>query len=324
MTNSQVCGMVFGKRVVHVKHDSLGQLHIYYDGNRPDMVSYNGATYRYVHSLQGDILGLQNGTGAFVVEYRYDAWGRQTSKTGSLAASLGALNPFRYRGYVYDEETSLYYLRSRYYNPIWCRFISADSILGRVGSLLQHNLWAYCGGNPIGFIDEDGFAFSWYSLRRNDPLYTTQMVGGGGYGSGWIPDIKSSYYTRQAVISYDRAFLNSDLNLTPFDIINTFVAGSASGNGKLYYQVTSRESAKSIIATGKLFPRESDYVYVLSKQPSLSEAKLLGARSYETVVSFRSNCTSFIKDPTCIVKGAYYSSNPGPIYVYDIREVPFR
>lgn len=36
------------------------------------------------------------------------------SKTGSLAATIGTLNPFRYRGYVYDEETGLYYLRSRY------------------------------------------------------------------------------------------------------------------------------------------------------------------------------------------------------------------
>ena len=133
------------------------------------MVLYNGATYRYVYSLQGDILGLQNGTGAFVVEYRYDAWGRQTSKTGSLAASLGALNPFRYRGYVYDEETGLYYLRSRYYNPDWGRFISSDSILGRVGGLLQHNLFAYCWNSPINLVDQDG---SWpgkyhYQVQRD-------------------------------------------------------------------------------------------------------------------------------------------------------------
>ena len=137
-------------------NSTLGEMHIYYDGNRPDMVTYNGATYRYVHSLQGDILGLQNGTGAFVVEYRYDAWGRLLSKTGSLAATLGTLNPFRYRGYVYDDEIGLYYLRSRYYNPNWCRFISADSILGHVGGLLQHNLWAYCLNKPVIYSDDNG------------------------------------------------------------------------------------------------------------------------------------------------------------------------
>ena len=148
-----------GKRVVHVKNDSLGQLHIYYNGNRPDMVLYNGATYRYVHSLQGDILGLQNGAGNLVVEYRYDAWGRLLSKTGSLAATLGTLNPFRYRGYVYDEETSLYYLRSRYYNPNWCRFISSDSILGKHGALLQHNPFCYCSSSPVIRIDVYGDAW---------------------------------------------------------------------------------------------------------------------------------------------------------------------
>ena len=33
----------------------------------------------------------------------------------------------RYRGYVYDTETGLYYLSSRYYNPVWGRFINADT-----------------------------------------------------------------------------------------------------------------------------------------------------------------------------------------------------
>ena len=144
------------------------------------MVTYNGATYRYVHSLQGDILGLQNGTGSFVVEYRYDAWGRQVGKTGSLAATLGTLNPFRYRGYVYDEETGLYYLRSRYYNPNWCRFISSDSVLGRVGSLLQHNLWAYCCNFPIVYLDEDG----------DHHALSPELDGGeiaGGISGGFIP-----------------------------------------------------------------------------------------------------------------------------------------
>ena len=46
--------------------------------------------------------------------------------TGSLAASLGKDNPYRFKGYYYDEETGMYYLKSRYYQPEICRFISAD------------------------------------------------------------------------------------------------------------------------------------------------------------------------------------------------------
>jgi RHS repeat-associated protein len=53
-----------------------------------------------------------------MVSYTYDAWGKPISKTGTLANTLGKLNPFRYRSYAYDEETGLYYLQSRYYSPL--------------------------------------------------------------------------------------------------------------------------------------------------------------------------------------------------------------
>ena len=46
-----------------------------------------------------------------------------------MAATLGELNPFRYRGYYYDAESGLYYLRSRYYDPETFRFLNADSIV---------------------------------------------------------------------------------------------------------------------------------------------------------------------------------------------------
>lgn len=69
---------------------------------------------------------------------------------------MGKLNPFRYRGYVYDEETGLYYLRSRYYNPEWGRFISADALLGKTGKLLGHNLYCYCENEPIACFDPSG------------------------------------------------------------------------------------------------------------------------------------------------------------------------
>ncbi|MBR2718876.1 MAG: hypothetical protein IKB78_06255 [Clostridia bacterium] len=50
-----------------------------------------------------------NGSG--VVEYKCDAWGRHLSKTGSVASTLGTLNPFCYRGYVYDKKTEVFMSR---------------------------------------------------------------------------------------------------------------------------------------------------------------------------------------------------------------------
>lgn len=41
----------------------------------------------------------------------YDTWGKPLATTGSLASTLGDNQPFRYRGYVYDEETGWYYLK---------------------------------------------------------------------------------------------------------------------------------------------------------------------------------------------------------------------
>ncbi|MBR5217349.1 MAG: RHS repeat-associated core domain-containing protein, partial [Oscillospiraceae bacterium] len=59
--------------------------------------------------------------------------------------------------YFYDEETNLYYLNSRYYNPQWGRFISADSVL-LPEDLFGHNQFAYCGNNPVVYDDPTGHA----------------------------------------------------------------------------------------------------------------------------------------------------------------------
>ena len=103
------------------------------------MVTYNDIDYFYVYNLQGDVVALIDANGTQVVEYGYDAWGNPISKTGSLAATIGPLNPFRYRGYVYDEETGLYYLRSRVYNPEWKRFMNADVSLENADERYAHN-----------------------------------------------------------------------------------------------------------------------------------------------------------------------------------------
>ena len=145
-----------GKNVVHMTQGSH-DLHFFYDAQgKPGMVTYNDVDYFYVYNLQGDVVALIDANGTQVVEYGYDAWGYPISKTGSLAATIGTLNPFRYRGYVYDEETGLYYLRSRYYNPSWKRFINADKIQVSARSLFQQTLFIYCLNNPLIFMDSTG------------------------------------------------------------------------------------------------------------------------------------------------------------------------
>ena len=71
---------------------------------------------------------------------------------------IAHVNPIRYRGYYYDNETGFYYLQSRYYDPAICRFINADKVneLGANSDLISINLFAYCGNNPVSRKDSSG------------------------------------------------------------------------------------------------------------------------------------------------------------------------
>ena len=118
--------------------------------------TYNGTEYWYVRNGQRDIVGIINNAGTVVVSYTYDAWGNPIATTGTLAATVGAANPFRYRGYYYDSETGFYYLNSRYYDPVIGRFISSDSIVDTGQGVLGTNMFAYCLNNPVNRADPNG------------------------------------------------------------------------------------------------------------------------------------------------------------------------
>ena len=131
-----------------------------YDLNgSPYALNYtNGAaatqTYYYITNVQGDVTHLVTADGEVVAEYGYDAWGKVTAATGSMAE----VNPLRYRGYYADAELEVYYVSSRYYDPAVCRFINADeaALIGANGDFVSLNLFAYCGNSPVARKDQDG------------------------------------------------------------------------------------------------------------------------------------------------------------------------
>ena len=144
-------------RLTRIKRNNT-TLHFDYDMLGPSVIRYNGVDYYYHRNAQGDIDGISNAAGELVASYRYDAWGKPLSITGTMAGTIGVLNPFRYRGYVYDEETGLYYLNTRYYDPEIGRFISPDSVsyLGADGTILGYDLYTYCDNDPVNNKDSDG------------------------------------------------------------------------------------------------------------------------------------------------------------------------
>lgn len=137
--------------------ETYQELHFIYDvQGRPAFEEFEGVKHRYVYNLQGDVVAIVDAFGNPVVEYKYDAWGKHifaTSETG-----IGVINPFRYRGYMWDAETERYYLLSRYYNPQNNRFMNIDAIVKAKKSCLGINLIAYCSNNPIKFSDSLGTA----------------------------------------------------------------------------------------------------------------------------------------------------------------------
>jgi RHS repeat-associated protein len=123
-----------------------------YDANVLDAV--NGPEYFYIRNQQGDITHLVDSTGVVSVHYLYDGYGTITYQTPSQ--SIGEMNPYRYRGYRYDEELSWYYLNSRYYSAATGRFLNSDGLLGEFGSILSTNMYAYCVNNPVMNFDPSG------------------------------------------------------------------------------------------------------------------------------------------------------------------------
>ena len=87
--------------------------------------------------------------------------------TEEAYSELSQLNPFRYRGYYYDTETGLYFLKTRYYDPEVGRFITIDDLSYLDPDTINGlNLYAYCGNNPVMAVDPNGASWSsfWSSV----------------------------------------------------------------------------------------------------------------------------------------------------------------
>ena len=148
-----------GTKTFDYCYDANGQLYaVSYKANS----STNAVTYYFAHNWRGDITSIYDGNGNVVAKYEYDVWGNVLTVSNASNQEItdpnhiANLNPFRYRSYYYDSESGLYYLMSRYYDPVTHRFVNADGYFQSGDNILDTNMNAYCQNNPIMNSDPTG------------------------------------------------------------------------------------------------------------------------------------------------------------------------
>lgn len=143
-----------GTKIVAETTNNNTKWYIYDEDDSIIGFEWEERTYYFEKNAQGDVVRIVDADGNSVCEYHYDAWGNISSVSGD--EEIAAANPFRYRGYYYDEESGFYYLQSRYYDSYTGRFLNADDVtyLGISG----YNLFAYCCNNVPNLTDINGHA----------------------------------------------------------------------------------------------------------------------------------------------------------------------
>ena len=168
--------------VILYQTDGTDTLYFQYDTSGvPLGFIWNGTQYFYITNQMGDVISITDVQGNELAQYSYDEWGNTLSTSDNDIANI---NPLRYRGYYYDNETSYYYLQSRYYDPCICRFINADDTeIAKTwkNDKFSNNLYLYCNNDPINYSDYTG-----YYSARNAQTYADK------WWSGHNPNYKSN------------------------------------------------------------------------------------------------------------------------------------
>ncbi|MCL2425579.1 MAG: DUF6531 domain-containing protein [Oscillospiraceae bacterium] len=115
----------------------------------------------YLQDELGSPLRYIDSTGNTIGSYGYGEFG------DDLYGNQGAVQPFGYTGYIADSIAGTYFAQAREYLPSIGRFSGEDIVK-------QGNNWyAYCGGNPLKYIDPDGQIYIVYDQCARQFVYTS-------------------------------------------------------------------------------------------------------------------------------------------------------
>jgi RHS repeat-associated protein len=149
--------------------------------------------YHYWTNHRGDVVSIRDQEGKDIGSYSYDAYGNVLTEVGDAAK----VNPIRYAGYYYDEETKNYYLQARYYNPENGAFLALDPYPGNGGNPISQNGYNYANNNPVMYFDPDGH-WAWKGIS-NKTFARTIDIGIAVWSGG------SAYMTHKAAVKLIKA-----------------------------------------------------------------------------------------------------------------------
>ncbi|WP_438498618.1 RHS repeat-associated core domain-containing protein, partial [Paenibacillus sp. IHBB 3054] len=239
--------------------------------------------YYYLYNGHGDVVQIVNTSGTPVNTYSYDEWGNITSQTEGIP------NSFKYAGEVYDEETGLYYLRARYYDPSIGRFLNEDTVEGQIDNPLSQNLYTYVSNNPLIYTDPTGHRQEWGAgVGGNSPPKSTWVKAGEGVYSA------VDWYTGGALTNYinsnDQPWSAEHL-LNAANLAINFIPISAAEAKALQIGQTAEKVGVSLIQKAgqwikvvfkgevnsfKFIPNESGYFGIIGQSGSSKVRNLTG------------------------------------------------
>ena len=127
-------------------------------GNISGCIGPDGNPMYYLKDANGNIYALINNEGEKVIQYSYDAYGMVvTYGLGDNVLEryiyewLATFNPCTYKGYLYDYDTGLYFIKDRCYSPALGKFINKQLDVEQFAEKtpLSANIYAFCGNNPV-------------------------------------------------------------------------------------------------------------------------------------------------------------------------------
>ena len=225
------------------------------------LIKDNSSKYFYVRDYLQNILGIVDQNGKLVVKYKYDAYGNNKGIEDTSGCNLGTRNPFRYKGYYYDDDTEMYYCKSRFYVPKWRRWLNNDSInYLEPQNITCLNLFAYCNNNPVMYVDENGNMPKWLKITLIASIAAIAIAsmvatcGMAAYGAGFLASMTATYMGASAAVSataataasigvYATAALSS-IAITSF--AGAEIQQTISGNNYMSWLGDSYDSVKGV------------------------------------------------------------------------------